>query len=299
MNAPSSETFTQDAKEDRLEREFLTPEGVLLHVRIAHPGERIGAALIDFFLVFLAGLLLVVIVSDDGLGYAESSPRTSGALLALFVLRLAYYAGSELYWGGQTPGKRALGLRVVDRSGAALSVRAVVARTLMREVELWLPLTLLLSLGPDNRSALWVNLFASLWVLSLAAITVLNRDVMRPGDMIAGTWVVAEPKHTLLADLAATTHIPAGVWHFSREQLGAYGIHELEVLAVVLRDDSVHAPELVSEVARRIQRKIGWHAGAADDEREFLQVYYRALRRHLESRLLFGKRRLSKYDANI
>jgi hypothetical protein len=53
---------------------------------------------------------------------------------------------------------------------------------------------------------------------------------------------------------------------------------------------------MVFEVAMRIRRKIGWTAGAAESDWDFLSAYYAALRGRLETRLLFGRRRRDKYD---
>ena len=67
----------------------------------------------------------------------------SAALLLSFALRSFYFIFFELRWQGATPGKRALGLRVIDRKGGRLKPEAVFARNLMREVEMFLPISLL------------------------------------------------------------------------------------------------------------------------------------------------------------
>ena len=50
-------------------------------------------------------------------------------------------------------------------------------------------------------------------------------------------------------------------------------------------------------VADRIRRKIGWTRAPGDSDGAFLQDYYAALRKHLESRLLMGQRRADKHHA--
>jgi hypothetical protein len=47
-------------------------------------------------------------------------------------------------------------------------------------------------------------------------------------------------------------------------------------------------------VAARIRAKIGYPDG--DPDEAFLLAFYAALRKHLESRLLLGKRKRDKYD---
>ena len=89
----------------------------------------------------------------------------------------------------------------------------------------------------------------------------------------------------------------AGGIRFTRQQLSVYGVEELQTLEHILRQDGPHAAQVRDEVARRIQRKINWEPPAAAVEpRAFLQAFYAAQRRHLEARLLFGKRRKNKFD---
>jgi len=71
----------------------------------------------------------------------------------------------------------------------------------------------------------------------------------------------------------------------------------LQTLEHILRQEGPHAAQVRDEVARRIQRKIGWQSpGQPVDPRAFLQAFYAAQRRHLEAKLLFGKRRQNKFD---
>jgi hypothetical protein len=50
-------------------------------------------------------------------------------------------------------------------------------------------------------------------------------------------------------------------------------------------------------VADQIRFKIGWTKTSYETDREFLAAYYAGLRRRLEQRLLFGKRKRDKHDA--
>ena len=92
-----------------------------------------------------------------------------------------------------------------------------------------------------------------------------NRDRLRAGDIIAGTWVVQAPRKALLSDLA--TRAPrrggqGGEVHYA-EQLDAYGIKELHVLEEVLRKNK---PDAITLVADRIRRKIGWTKAPGDSD---------------------------------
>ncbi len=49
-------------------------------------------------------------------------------------------------------------------------------------------------------------------------------------------------------------------------------------------------------MAERIRSKIAWTRGAEESDWAFLDAYYAALRRRLETRMLLGKRRRDKFD---
>ena len=175
-------------REGRHARELVTPEGVPLVFRLAPLGERLGALLIDLLLQ-LAGLFLLGLVPLlMGLG--------SGWLMALvtlvfFFARNFYFVFFELRWQGQTPGKRTIGLRVIDASGGVLTAEAIFARNLTRELEVFWPLVALAA--PKQVSGLeggWLALAAVAWILALGLIPFLNRDRRRLGDLVAGTLVV-------------------------------------------------------------------------------------------------------------
>jgi len=107
-------------------------------------------------------------------------------LLAWFLIGNFYFIAFELRWQGQTPGKRILGLRVVDRRGGALTGSTVAARNLMREIEVFMPLRLLLFPFATATDA-WLVLLALAWMSIFTLMPLFNRDRMRVGDMVAGT----------------------------------------------------------------------------------------------------------------
>ena len=117
---------------------------------------------------------------------------------------------------------------------------------------------------------------------------------LRAGDIIAGTWVIHAPKTKLMADISSSVPTQeTGRFVYTPEQLDAYGIHELHVLEDVLRKST---DEVKISVTTRIQEKIGWTPEPGESRRTFLETYYAALRRHLEQKMLFGKKKADKYD---
>jgi uncharacterized RDD family membrane protein YckC len=276
-------------------REIVTPEGVPLRFAVARAGDRVGAFVIDGLII--VGATLVVVLSAALLTAATRGLGMAVGMVAFFLLRNFYFPWFECLWHGATPGKRLLGLRVIDAHGGTLTPEAVIARNLMREVELFVPLVALLApeaLLPGVPG--WVRFLAFLWVFICALLPFFNRDRLRVGDLVAGTMVVLAPKAVLLEDLSASppargSQAPAGPV-FTDEQLDLYGIRELQVLESLLRQGNAR-PEALEAVAARIQHKIGWTGGEVDPE-EFLRRFYTAQRARLEHRMVLGERRESK-----
>ena len=88
-------------------------------------------------------------------------------LLAAFLLEWLYPVFFEVYWGGTTPGKRWLGIMVLNDDGTPVRWPASLTRNLLRTVD-FLP---------------------TLYFLGFIAM-VLNRDFKRLGDVAADTLVV-------------------------------------------------------------------------------------------------------------
>jgi uncharacterized RDD family membrane protein YckC len=284
----------------RGERRIVTPEGVPLIFQLAERGERAAAVLIDLVIMFV-GIAALVLAFVLGLSWIGVNGVAVGMIILVsFLIRSFYFIYFELRWQGQTPGKRALGIRVIDRQGGYLRPDAVFARNLLREVELFLPITLL-SLPGDGSSG-WINLLTLGWVGIFLLLPFFNKDRLRAGDLVAGTWVIAAPKALLLSDVAADAARSKGsavvldpAFPFTRTQLEIYGIYELQTLEDVLRQQGPQSGETRDEVASRIQRKIAWAGDEGADSERFLKAFYAALRAHLENRLLVGERRENKH----
>ena len=268
-------------------RQFVTPEGVDLELKIASAGLRFSALLIDLMLILavLAGFTLLML----WIGTSSGSDLSLVIwLLGAFVLRTFWFIGFELGARAATPGKRLMKIRVVARDGGRLTADAVVARNLIRELELFLPLMMAGMASTEDMVSGWTIAAGVLWSLTLSLFLLFNRDRMRMGDLIAGTWVVMAQRAKLDADIAGAE--AANAIPFSEEELSVYGIFELQELERVLRSRD---PRAMREVADAIRGKIG--RGIAEEDDVFLLSYYRQLKARLERGLLFGKRREDKY----
>ncbi|WP_020593851.1 RDD family protein [Kiloniella laminariae] len=315
-------------KYDEVWRNTITPEGVPVRMELGSRGDRLGALLIDLLLLYGAPILLLLALLFSGafslLPGGENFGATLFALIRvlLFLWYNFYFIYFEIRWQGRTPGKRLLGLRVVDRRGGQLTSGAVFARNLMRELELFLPLSLLF-VPTGNTAEILIALLSLTWVGVFFCIPFFNKDRMRVGDMIAGTWVVRIPKTVLMEDIVQNKPAVADsktnrsassreAYSFTDEQVDAYGIYELQTLEEILRKPAVTA-KTIQEVAERIRKKINWQTEPAleqginrflskssrfrvEEDRAFLEAYYAALRRRLENRMLFGQRKENKHQ---
>ncbi len=272
------ERFFGDREASR--REILTPEGVLLSARLADPADRAVAFIIDACIWSLLLLLLFITAAMFSSSKTSTGAIVSLLLLAAFIIRNTYFLHFELAWQGSTPGKRIVGLRVVDRNGGPLLPWAVIARNLTREIEIFLPLGICLSLG--SAPAHYI-----LWAVLMVALPLLTKDRMRAGDLIAGTMVIVLPRRGLAADLAEGDF----QYRFSDQHLKAYGAFELQVLEELLRNvQKAESTELMRTVGEKIRHKIGWTQQVPPEhELHFLRDFYAAERRFLETQQLFGR----------
>jgi uncharacterized RDD family membrane protein YckC len=270
-----------------LKRRFITPEGVDLQLELGSGGARAGAFVLDLILMMVllvAITLLIAFAAGPGTG---STALTILWLLGAFALRNGWFILFEQGARGATPGKRAMGLRVIARDGARLTGSAVVARNAMREVEVFLPLSFLGAQAAENSADAFLAVFALGWSGIFLLFPLFNRDRLRMGDIIAGTWVVRDQRRRLGADLAAR----AQQRRFTDAALDLYGEYELQKLEEVLRAGQ---RDSMVTVAAAIRAK----AGLADDgdDEGFLTDYYRELCNRLERGMILGNRVADKWE---
>ncbi|HTO43439.1 MAG TPA: RDD family protein [Burkholderiales bacterium] len=160
-------------------REIPTPEGIELSLRLAGPVARALAWMIDLVVRLTAfGILSIPVSLLGGIGAGIS-------FILWFGLEWFYPTLFEVYGGGATPGKRALGLIVLHRDGTPVGLPASLTRNLLRAVD-FLPL---------------------LYGFGLLSV-VLSRDFQRLGDIAGGTLVVYREASTQHGAIPAAPPLP-------------------------------------------------------------------------------------------
>ncbi|MEO7386156.1 MAG: RDD family protein [Gammaproteobacteria bacterium] len=147
--------------------------GIGIELPLAGPGARSYAFIIDWHVRI--GLALVWVVGAFLASRAWGGTDMPGKLLGLpaAFIYFAYHPAIELAMGGQTPGKRYAGVRVVARDGRPPSVTAILIRNAFR----------------------LIDSFPIVYTVGLLS-TMLTRDSVRIGDLAAGTVLVNMPDTT-------------------------------------------------------------------------------------------------------
>ncbi len=188
-----------------LHRKFAveTPEHVRLDYVLADVGSRAAALAIDFTILFVT-LTLVGFVADR-LGLLDDALRSIVRplfIILLFLAQWGYFFLFEALWGGRTPGKRALGLRVVHTGGEPVSPHGAALRNLLRIVDLGVGLVGVLSILVSSRAQRLGDLVGGTVVLHDAGgSALLGADELPPGRV--GRPVLSVEQFELLAGYMA------------------------------------------------------------------------------------------------
>jgi uncharacterized RDD family membrane protein YckC len=211
-----------------------TPEQVRFRYRVAGPVRRAAAYVVD--LLVRGGILLLASLAFALLRDSKPGLSKGATFVVLFVLEWGYFVLLDMVDGGRSPGKRALGLRVVKEGGFPLTFNDSALRNLLRGAD-FLPVGYLLGLvtmGGDGRSR-------------------------RLGDRVAGTLVVIDETARVAAPLvlerAPTAEELAALPH--RFPLSAWERETLEMF--LRRADLTEArrDELAGIVAPALARRAG------------------------------------------
>lgn len=218
-----------------------TPEGILLELRPAGISARFCAFLIDELIIlaiYYASAFVAMLIGGVGIGFW---------LILIFLLMWFYPVVFELGRNGATPGKRAMGLKVVMDNGLPVTPAASITRNLLRVAD-FMPAAF------------------GFGILSM----LLRKDAKRLGDIAAATLVVhqrrAAPKATLdMVAPIAPVHPLAPRDQAAVIALAARAptltIERLDELAAIAAPIQGNEPRPESEVTRRVLGVAQWLLG--------------------------------------
>lgn len=176
-----------------------TPEQVVFSYTIAGVGSRAAAAVIDYAIciALVAGVVIVMLLATnvttqgralDGAERAAAPWVMASLVVAQFAVLWGYYVIFETLWDGQTPGKRRIGIRVVQDGGYSISFGASAVRNLARIIDMQ------------------PGFLYAVGIVSAA----VSRSGKRLGDVLAGTFVVQERVLQLAPVLPAPARVADG-----------------------------------------------------------------------------------------
>ena len=212
-----------------------TADNVALGYTTAGLGSRMVAQLLDNGVAIALALAIVLLILAAG-NYASSGQGATwaagAAAGAAFLVYFGYFLLAETVTGGRTPGKAAMGLRVVRLDGSAADFSSILVRNLVRIIDVG--------------------------VFYIGIVVMFFHPLSRRlGDLAAGTVVVRERQNVTLA--AVTAPVPmilrtpdAGPAIDGIERLGS---HEESALRVFLSRQGL-TPQLRAHLAAQMAAKL-------------------------------------------
>lgn len=236
----------------------VTPEAVLLSQPVAAVPSRLLARVIDLLLQLV--IILVALVAAAFLANASETLAAYVAFGSILFVLVGYPTIFEALWRGRTPGKVAVGLRVVSGEGGPVGWSESSMRAIAGLVEIYL-------------------------TLGALAITssFLSPRAQRLGDLMAGTFVVSEPA-ALLRLQPVVFPTPPGhaeyvdVLDVARLGDAGYGVVREALLRLGTLDPAArHA--VTNELGHRVVARIGVGVPTWMTAEEFLAAVCTAYQR--------------------
>jgi hypothetical protein len=161
----------------------------------------------------------------------------------------------ELFFNGQSPGKMALRLRVIQYNGDYLDMPSIVLRNLLRFIDL-----------------------ETTFYLGAIISTLLNKDLRRIGDIVAGTIVVRQEKYLKsLPDFKI--YSTTAVHHSSVRVLKKLSENDLYILRRFLNSLDKFSPEKKSALGKKMaltfRKKINDQSGYSNPIDYLRELYMR------------------------
>jgi uncharacterized RDD family membrane protein YckC len=234
------------------------PEHIVFRHLLAGPARRAIAHTLDLFICYLAvffAAILVILAMSGFAGFRTAFHWVEGASIGIILVLLfaAQWLYSFLWEGltGRSPGKAAMGLRVVRVSGRPMGLGPAALRNVLRAADV-LPGAYLVGVG------------------SMA----LSSRFQRLGDLVAGTMVVITPSRRAVQPVVLFPPATA-------EELGQLPLvvpldkDERVAIEMFLRRRDMLGPARADELARILTPDLAPRFGAPNiDSARWLALLY-------------------------
>jgi uncharacterized RDD family membrane protein YckC len=255
--------------------QFETPENVRIEHHPAGLGTRFVAWFVDGIIVnvllFLTLVVFIIVTAVLDVAYREWFPdferlvkdeqdRVAPEKLVMYVMGIGmliwsfssffYFVFTELFWRGQTPGKRLCKIRVVKSDGFALDAGSICVRNVFRVA--------------DQLPFLWIVPF-------------LSKRGQRFGDMVAGTILVSDEAAVLpqVREELSSRSLAESRFRFDNAKLSRLSRDDVETVEQILeRWESIPAEQrnrLLEQITGPLCRKMQTEEPPLDQRVEFFE----------------------------
>jgi uncharacterized RDD family membrane protein YckC len=223
-----------------------TPEQTALEYPIAGLGSRFLAVLADTAIQIILGFVAVML----GMFFVAALSKVWGPgpqwviaiiIAFVFLLNFGYFALFEIFWNGQTPGKRYAQIRVIKDDGRPIGVYEAIVRNAVR----------------------LVDALPGMYGIGLISIF-LSRQSKRLGDYVAGTVVVHEKTLEGVRPYVATPNLDESLPPIDASKVTLEEVRLIE--AFLNRRDNLEpavrttmAMQIANRLAQKMEAQIyGW-----------------------------------------
>jgi uncharacterized RDD family membrane protein YckC len=240
-----------------------TPENVRLTFRLAGPGTRLGAYLVDLVIRIAVTVAMMIAIGITAPFLMASGLSIGLMLLGMFLIEWFYGCVFEGFWSGRTPGKWLMGLRVIKDGGYPISFFDAMLRNLLRAAD-------------------GLPVFYGAGLIAMLA----TRRMQRLGDLLAGTIVVREQREHLRRQLPFLRSVPL----IPRVQMASSYRPSDRTLDLIERFFlrrgvlmSARADEIAVILARPVAERLGYQGEPHEAVREPSKFLLRVLRTFTET----------------
>lgn len=247
--------------------QIATPFNIDIEFEVAEFHKRFLAYLIDFIvLVFYMFSMLYLLFGTFSVGEGSY-----GFVFIIVLLpMLLYTLITELAMGGQTLGKKILGIKVVSLDGGEATLGQYLLRWFMRFYE-W---------GFIIFSLFWGNGFFGFMLLILGGVTsiivmIMSAKSQRLGDLVAGT-VVVNTKSKLTVHDTIFQHVRQEDYKVSFPEVMRLSDRDINTIKnVLVQSKKTNQYEMCNRVAFKVQEvlKIGSEMYAYDFLEKIMEDY--------------------------
>lgn len=243
-----------------------TPENVVLDAEIAGFGTRCVAAMIDYFILIIILIVVTILFANAQRGGSAGSWGIAALALIQFCIVTFYHLFFEFLWNGQTPGKRWIGIRVIQSNGLPLTTSGAIIRNLLRLFDF---LPVLYGVG-------LIALFAT-------------KNTQRLGDLAAKTIVVRERRQITLESVKENftvqykyiTRITRLPYYVQIDRLDQTDRREV-VSYLQRRKEMINQEYVVGIMAQKIANKMGVNGVADLHSPELAEMFLEQVARAFE-----------------